>query len=52
MEAENFKKALKILRLLIAKLTKYYDYKYEGIPLVHDLFRNVAVCESKLSNYQ
>ncbi len=33
------------------KLSLHYDYKYEGIPLVHDIFRNIASCESKMKNY-
>jgi hypothetical protein len=29
----------------------FYGDKYEGIPLVHEINRNKAACETKLQNY-
>ena len=51
MNEGKYKEANKKFNEIIPEMTKYYNYKYEGIPLVHDMFRNKATCESKMKNY-
>ena len=44
MESGDLKGANKKFRDILPILTKHYDYKYEGIPLVHDIMRNIGAC--------
>lgn len=30
---------------------EFYDYKYEGIPLVHEIMKNMATCKTKLNQF-
>lgn len=52
MNRGKYKEANKLYKQLITEAAIHYDYKYEGIPLVHDIFRNRAACETKLNNFQ
>ena len=52
MNRGKHKEAHKLYKQLIGDVAKHYDYKFEGIPLVHDIFRNRAACETKLNNFQ
>lgn len=47
----KFKEASKLYKSLSREINVYYNYKFEGIPLVHEINRNRAACETKLSNY-
>lgn len=51
MNEGKYEEANAQFREIMPKLSVFYDYKYEGIPLVHDIFRNTASCESKMKNY-
>lgn len=52
MKKGKYRDANKLYKQLIQDAAKFYDYKYEGIPLVHDIFRNRAECEKNLNNFQ
>ena len=52
MKKGKYRDASKMYKQLIQDAAKFYDYKYEGIPLVHDIFRNRAECEKNLNNFQ
>lgn len=52
MKQGKFREALKKYKNLQAEATVYYQYRFEGIPLVHDIFRNMATCEAKLNNHK
>ena len=51
MKRGKFKEANKKFKSLQAQTAIYYDYKFEGIPLVHEIFRNMALCQSKMNNH-
>ncbi len=40
----KYAEALKKYKNLQSETAKFYDYKFEGISLVHDIFRNMAIC--------
>lgn len=52
MRKEKFKESKKFYRELKGELYEYYDYKMEGIPLVHEIYRNLALSETKLNNHE
>lgn len=52
MNRQKYREASQLFKQLTKDAAIHYDYKYEGIPLVHDIFRNRAACETKLRNYQ
>jgi tetratricopeptide (TPR) repeat protein len=52
MKQGRYKEALKKYRNLQTETTMHYQYRFEGIPVVHDIFRNMATCESKLNNHK
>ena len=52
MKLGKYKQALKKYRNLQAQATKFYQFRFEGVPVVHDLFRNMATCETKLNNHK
>lgn len=52
MKQGKFREALKKYKNLQAEATVFYQYRFEGIPLVHDIFRNMATCEAKLNNHK
>ena len=51
MRRGKLKEANRKFKTLQAETASYYDYKFEGIPLVHDIFRNMALCQSKMNNH-
>lgn len=52
MNKGEYKKASVLYKKLISDMREFYDFKYEGIPLVHEILRNKAACETKLLNYE
>jgi hypothetical protein len=52
MKQGHFKEALKKYKNLKSEATVHYQYRFEGIPVVHDIFRNMATCEAKLNNHE
>lgn len=50
MRQNKFKEALKKFKNMQAETSVHYGYRFEGIPIVHDVFRNMATCEAKLNN--
>jgi hypothetical protein len=52
MKQNKFKEALKKFKTLQSDSSIYYGYRFEGIPIVHDIFRNMATCEAKLNNHK
>lgn len=50
MKQNKFKQALKKFKNMQAETSVHYGYRFEGIPIVHDIFRNMATCEAKLNN--
>lgn len=51
MNKGDYKEASRRYKVLKNELNEYYDYKFEGIPLAHEIQRNRAACETKLQNY-
>lgn len=51
MKKEKFREANKYFKSLRGEITGYYDYKVEGIPLVHEIYRNLALTETRLNNH-
>ena len=47
----SFKKAEKMLNELQTEVTNSYPYNFEGKPLVHDIYRSRATCQSKLGRH-
>ncbi len=35
----------------MSEAAEHYDFKYEGIPLVHDILNNMATCKTKLNQF-
>lgn len=52
MNKGKTKEAHKIFDDLLQKVTLHYSYKHEGIPLVHDIYRNMANCKSRLNQFK
>jgi hypothetical protein len=52
MKQNKHREALKKYKNLQNETSIFYNYRFEGIPLVHDIFRNMAACESKLNNHK
>ena len=46
------KEALKKFKTLQNEAAQHYNHRFEGIPVVHDIFRGMANCESMLHNYK
>ena len=51
IEKQKFMEATKYFKNLLDDICEYFDYRYEGIPLVHEIYTNRAACETKLKNY-
>lgn len=49
---QRFKEALRKFKTLQTDAATHYDQRFEGIPLVHDIFRSMADCENQLQNYK
>jgi|LakMenEpi03Aug12_release.lakeMendotaPanAssembly.Ray.scaffolds.fasta_scaffold659609_3 hypothetical protein len=52
MKQDKIKEAVKKFRNLQVESSQYYNHRFEGIPIVHDIFRNMATCEAKLNNHK
>ncbi len=46
MKENKNKEALEILNAIKKEAKDIYRNTYEGIPIVHDIFRNLALCLS------
>jgi tetratricopeptide (TPR) repeat protein len=52
MNKGKTKDAHKVFDELMQKVTLHYGFKHEGIPLVHDIYRNMANCKTQLNQYK
>lgn len=43
MKKEKFREANKYFKSLRGEISGYYEYKVEGIPLAHEVYRNLAL---------
>lgn len=44
MRQGKYKEALKKFKNLQGESSLHFNYRFEGIPIVHDIFRNMATC--------
>ena len=42
------KKAATLIKNLLQDIEKAYSFNFEGKPLVHDIYRSMAACQSKM----
>lgn len=50
LKKDKNRESNKYYKSLRGEVSDYYDYKMEGIPLAHEIYRNLALSETKLNN--
>jgi predicted RND superfamily exporter protein len=51
MNKGKIKDAQKELKTILEDAANFYEYRYEGIPLVHEVMKNLASCKTKLNQF-
>ena len=52
MKKDQYRQANKLYKKLRGEVSDYYNLKSEGIPLVHEIYRNLALSETKINNFE